>query len=58
MMVIGEKQAKQYNMSTDLDKWQREKYFCVFLICVIYDDTVFVRVLQNVQLHMQINRRW
>lgn len=47
---------KEYNMLTDLDKWQREKYFCVFLIYVhvIYDDTVFVWVLQNVQLHMQI----
>lgn len=46
---------KQY-MLTDLDEWQREKYFCVFLIYVhvIYDDTVFVWVLQNVLLQMQI----
>lgn len=46
---------KQYVL-TDLDKWQREKYFCLFLIYVhvIYDKSVFVWVLQNVLLQMRI----
>lgn len=58
-MVIGKKKKnlnmKQY-MWTDLDKRQNVKsIFVSFLIYVhvIYDDTVFVWVLQNVLLQMQ-----
>lgn len=58
MSIVGEKQAKYDTMYAErfrlLKICGKKSIFVSFDIHVIYDDPVFVRVLQNVLLHMQV----